>query len=275
MSSQRRIDASRANGALSRGPVTPEGHARCQTAATTHGLTARRIVLETESEDDFRALRDAYLTEFQPESALELHLVGQLVAASWRLDRAAAIETALLDYQVARQEPDIRKEFDVCDNDTRIALAFRTLCGESRALATLERYEAHLQRTYYRALEMLTARRENRKVQKGPNPINGHRDPPAPPPLTGGKEPASPTAEAPSASELSQDHPRGHRPASRPLADRGKDFTRAEARSPRDGATMRASRTPPGRRRNQVVGAQPGDLHRTGYFQALARQLTP
>jgi hypothetical protein len=225
MSSQRRIDASRANGALSCGPVTHEGHARCQTAPTTHGLTARSIVLETESQDDFRALRDAYLIEFQPESTLELYLVEQLVAAQWRLDRAAYIETALLDLEVARQEPQIRKEFEACDNETRTAIAFRTLCDESRAFASLDRYEARLQRTYTRALKTLTALRENRKVNKGPNPTNGQCDPPSPPSPGAGKELGfQPIAQAPSAPELPQEPPRSEHPLRQPggNADRGR-----------------------------------------------------
>jgi hypothetical protein len=139
MSSQRRIDASRANGALSHGPVTPEGLARCENAPVIHGLTAHTIVLESESEDEFRALRDAYLAEFQPQSTRDLFLVDQLVAARWRLARAVYIETALLDLQKTRQEPQVEKDFQECDQKTRTALAFRFMCDESRTFAALDR----------------------------------------------------------------------------------------------------------------------------------------
>jgi len=65
MSSQRRIDSSRVNGAKPYGPATPEGRARSDAAGITHGLTARRVLLDNEPEDDFRALRDIYLLHFQ------------------------------------------------------------------------------------------------------------------------------------------------------------------------------------------------------------------
>ena len=128
MSSQRRIAASRANGARSRGPVTPEGLARCQAASLTHGLTARRTVLGNESMDGFRALREAYVLHFRPESRLEVDTVDSLAAARWRLDRAISLEVTLLDLEMERQEPEIQKEFEVCDAETRTAIAYRALC---------------------------------------------------------------------------------------------------------------------------------------------------
>jgi hypothetical protein len=174
MSSQRRKDASRANGARSRGPITPEGLDRCRNASITHGLTARRtIVLETESKDEFATLFDAYLDYFQPANVVEHSFVLQLVTAQWRMDRAAALETALLDLEVDRQEPKIKQEFEVCDKGTRLAIAYRALCDDSRVLTTLNRYEARHTRTFHRALKAL----ENRPVHKGPSSENGHSGP--------------------------------------------------------------------------------------------------
>ena len=76
MSTQRRIDSSRANGARSHGPKTPEGLARCRAAPITHGHSARQVVLENESLDEFRALREMYLVHFRPESPFDLDLLG-------------------------------------------------------------------------------------------------------------------------------------------------------------------------------------------------------
>jgi hypothetical protein len=66
-SSPRRIQAARANGAKSHGPKTDEGKQIASLNAVKHGLTARIVVLQNESEDQYQAdLRD-YLDHFRPK----------------------------------------------------------------------------------------------------------------------------------------------------------------------------------------------------------------
>ena len=149
MSSQRRINSSRANGARSRGPKTAQGLARSQSASLTYGLATHQIVLPGESEDEFRALRDAYLVHFRPRSVRQVDLVALLAATRWRLDRLAAYEVDLYNAEMARQKPDIPKEF-------KLAAAYRTLCDESNAIANLDRLTARLNRMYWATLEELT-----------------------------------------------------------------------------------------------------------------------
>ncbi len=174
MSSERRIAASRANGARSHGPATPEGRARSNLGPLVHGLASRRIVLENESQQEFQQLREAYLAELRPQTRFELDLAEQLVAARWRLGRVWAMETTLLDLETRRREPDIKKEFQVCDSDTRTALAFQSLCDRSQTLSILSRYEARYRRASERALKTLALLRENQKSHQEPSPKNGH-----------------------------------------------------------------------------------------------------
>jgi len=179
MSSLRKIRSARANGALSRGPVTPEGLARSSQNALKHGLASRCIVLGNESESEFQQLRQAYLLRFNPQTEIEAALVEQLVAARWRMERTWVIETALLDLEMAQQQENIEKQFEAIDEETRTALAFRSLCDGSRTLAMLSRYEARYRRATERILKSLRLRQgrgrqeneklQNEKVQNEPN----------------------------------------------------------------------------------------------------------
>lgn len=173
MSSLRKIRSARANGALSRGPVTPEGLATSSQNALKHGLASRGIVLGNESESEFQQLREAYLLRFNPRTEIEADLVEQLVAARWRMERTWAMETALLDLEMAEQRENIEKEFEAIDEETRTALAFRALCDGSRTLAMLSRYETRFRRATERILESLRrfrekGRQENEKLQNEP-----------------------------------------------------------------------------------------------------------
>src|SRR3954453_23930703 len=91
MSSQRRIEASRANGARSRGPVTAEGKMRSAQNALRHGLLAKAVVLADEDADAFQSLVDC----------VELFFLERMAAAQWRQTRSWAVEAKMVDNAVA------------------------------------------------------------------------------------------------------------------------------------------------------------------------------
>src|SRR5437016_11145406 len=103
MSSQRRKDSSRANGARSKGPITPEGKARACLNATTHGMCAKTTVLDCEDHATYDRYHDSYVARMRPASDVEADLVEQMVYAQWRIRRGWAVETAMLDDAVASQ----------------------------------------------------------------------------------------------------------------------------------------------------------------------------
>src|SRR6266849_4366931 len=101
MSSELKSQTARANGAKSRGPVTPEGRAASSRNSLSHGFAAKSVVLPTESQEDFQSLLDSYVDQFDPQGGVEMDLVQTMAAARWRLRRICSIETALLDKEMA------------------------------------------------------------------------------------------------------------------------------------------------------------------------------
>ena len=105
MSSLRRMLANRANGALSCGPLTPQGKERSAQNALRHGLLAKCVALESECPETFAASLSDHLDHLRPATGLELAMVEEMVVSHWRLRRAWAIETRLLDKLTAAQPP--------------------------------------------------------------------------------------------------------------------------------------------------------------------------
>ena len=94
MRSEKQIAASRANGARSRGPKTPEGKARAARNSLRHGLLARAVVLEDESRAKFDTLVCQLNEALQPQSAIEHLFIGKMAAAHWRQLRIWELERA-------------------------------------------------------------------------------------------------------------------------------------------------------------------------------------
>ena len=149
MSSLRRILSSRANGAKSRGPKTPAGKQVVARNAIRHGLLADCVVLGDESRESFQALLAQHLDRLAPADGVEFGMVEEMAAAYWRMRRAWAIETRLLDDAIDAQEsPDSPDELG------RITAAFSGL-ATSPQLALLHRYETRLHLIYQRGLHNL------------------------------------------------------------------------------------------------------------------------
>jgi hypothetical protein len=148
MSSQRRIDFSRANCAKSHGPVTPDGLARSSRNSLKHGCYAQSVVLANESQDRFNDLLDSYTQILNPQNELQMDWVEEMAVAKWRQRRIWAMETTLLDIQMALDEKEINENFGGATEEMRSALAYKKLCNESGTLATLHRYEARSRRAH-------------------------------------------------------------------------------------------------------------------------------
>src|SRR5450759_902359 len=104
-SSLRRIRSSRANGARSRGPQTIAGKQRSSRNALRHGLLAKQVVLSNEASGYFDCVIAQHIRKFGPADGVELGMIEEMAAAFWRLRRAWAIETSLMDQGLEAAQP--------------------------------------------------------------------------------------------------------------------------------------------------------------------------
>jgi hypothetical protein len=99
MTSFRQIEANRGNALRSTGPKTEAAKRRSRRNAVRHGLTAETLVVALEDIDDYQAFEAAIIADYDARTAVERELVLRLPSLLWRMRRATAIETDLLQLQ--------------------------------------------------------------------------------------------------------------------------------------------------------------------------------
>ena len=140
-------EASRKNGARSRGPKSEEGKARPAQNALKHGLrAAKHVVLPDEDPAEFAALEAALIAELAPQDTLQSILVGRIARAAWRLERAERIEVDLFTERLRR----------VAD-DGGVGLALIRDGNSTRSFETVLRYRGAAQTELLRSLKALQA----------------------------------------------------------------------------------------------------------------------
>jgi hypothetical protein len=139
MASEKQKAASRANGAKSRGPLTPEGKLRSARNNVERGMLARTVVLDGESLPRFHALMTSLQEELKPATAIENLLIHKMAVAHWRLMRVWGMERSGFSQESAPPES---PGTPACD-----ALALE------KSVAHLNEYEMRFDRQFTRALD--------------------------------------------------------------------------------------------------------------------------
>jgi hypothetical protein len=145
----KRTIASRANGKLSHGPVTPAGLLRASANSTRHGILSKSVLVGGEDAEIFALLHQQYIDRINPTDGIEISLVEELTATVWRQRRLMAIETDLLN--------DAAKKHT--GPGCRIAAAFAEL-SRGPELHLIDRYESRLHRMFQRTLKNIQLIRE-------------------------------------------------------------------------------------------------------------------
>ena len=165
MATDKQMKANRENAKQSTGPRTNSGKTRTSKNALKHGLLAQDAVLPGEDPAEF----DQHLTSFEdtylPRNRVEKEIVRQIADVVWRMQRLSRIETAVI---AAGMENSRRFNHDTGpmpeDREERTNILGWAMLTRTKLLNNLARYDAHLGRRFYRAVElMIDIRREERK----------------------------------------------------------------------------------------------------------------
>jgi hypothetical protein len=162
MRSDLQIEASRANGRKSRGPVTEQGKLASSRNAFKHGLLSETVLLYGEEEETFHAFNLQFIAALQPANAVEEDLVNTMAVARWRRMRIWNLEKTTLELQMDREHD--KNPSPACTPEILASLAFTALADNSRSLDLINRYESRYDRQYHRAFRSL------RDLRKNPQP---------------------------------------------------------------------------------------------------------
>ncbi len=153
MRSEKQRQASRTNGAKSKGPTSPEGKAVSSMNGLKHGLRANQVVLPGEDAAEFHAELEGWAGDWKPSCHTGAILVERAAVASWRLRRCVRAEKDLLLEIAARgdDQPDGDDDaFDV-EAEDRIDEAADSLGSEpQRCLAVLRSLPGGVDRLIWR-----------------------------------------------------------------------------------------------------------------------------
>jgi hypothetical protein len=104
MTTSRKSESARANGAKSRGPSAPEDKLASSQDATRHGIFSRTMVLQCESQLRFDQVLAELKDQVQPRNPTESGFVEIMAIARWRQMRVWAVQKTAIELQMAHLE---------------------------------------------------------------------------------------------------------------------------------------------------------------------------
>ncbi len=152
-----------AHGRLGRGAKSAHGRAMSARNATRHGLTSKTFsLLHNEDPNIFEEHKREFLRDFGPRNANELHLVTQMIEASWLVMRSHAIETTALCVEVERQRKELDRSVNINEADLTWC-AYEALQLRNGAFSNIARYRASQERAYENCLRNFRAGRQGKQ----------------------------------------------------------------------------------------------------------------
>ena len=92
-----RMTANRVNAQHSTGP---QDTTRTRFNSVQHGLTSKQTVIPGENQQEYDDFREEFLSDLNPQSAIERTLADRAIAAAWRLKRFQGVESAFFNDRI-------------------------------------------------------------------------------------------------------------------------------------------------------------------------------
>lgn len=174
MASEKQIQANRQNALKSTGPTSPDGKARAARNALKHGLLSRDMLIPGEKAKELKAFRESIVAQVAPaEGELEEFLADRVVESAWRLRRAVRLERETIQDKLSSEWRSRARHPESYAGEpfpTGESVAVGILCHKD-TFDKLVRYEAHIQRGFYRALHELQRLQAVRRGGQVPVPL--------------------------------------------------------------------------------------------------------
>ena len=149
-------ETNRANAQHSTGPRTEAGKKKSSLNALRHGLTGQIVVMPTDDLAAYQHHVESFADEYHPQGPTEAHLVQALADTSWRMNRAAALESNVLSLALAPTSDQI---------DGALAMA-AALESQSKALSNLSLHTQRLSRQFERTVAQLRELQKTRQIRE-------------------------------------------------------------------------------------------------------------
>ena len=143
MPSHKQIEANRRNALKSTGPRTAEGKAKSSRNALRHGLASisHHSFLSVEDRSAFERMLKGYMLTYQPQHTDEVDLVTDAAFCKWRQQRGWNVEAQLIEMAIAKNQPDLQKQFPKATAAAHVA---NGLIHSSEQSQLIRRYEVQV-----------------------------------------------------------------------------------------------------------------------------------
>jgi hypothetical protein len=151
MTSQKQIEANRANAQKSTGARTLEGKNRSRLNAIRDNITGQILTLSAEDRAIFEKLKAEHVADLAPQTIQETKLAHAIAWDTWRLDRLRAAEMNIFAQAAEVQEAEDPEADPEDDPDLRTARSdAHVFLTQARRLELTSLYEQRMTRSLHR-----------------------------------------------------------------------------------------------------------------------------